>query len=108
MNKHAERYPKLTGIFERTKASLYSFYRFPEAIWQTLYTTNLIERSNEGLKHKSELKEQFPNEDALERFVCCRYNDLHRTYAERVQRGFMRVSAEILEMFKQQAQESVA
>lgn len=108
LNKHTERYPRLTGIFERTKASLYSFYRFPEAIRSTLYTTNLIERSNKGLKHKSKLKEQFPNEDALERFVCCHYSDLNRTYAERIQRGFMKVSAEILEMFEQQAQESAA
>jgi hypothetical protein len=57
-------------------------------------------------KHKSKLKEQFPNEDALERFDCCHYSDLNRTYAERVQRGFMKVSAEILEMFEQQAQVS--
>ena len=50
LDKHTGRYPRLTGIFERAKASLYSFYRFPEAIRSTLYTTNLIERSNKVLK----------------------------------------------------------
>jgi transposase-like protein len=101
-------HPFSSGIFERAKANLYSFYRFPEAIRQALYTTNLIERSNKGLKHKSKIKEQFPYEDALDRFVCCHYSDLNRTYAEKVQRGFMKVSSEILEMFEQQAQESAA
>lgn len=111
LGKHAERYPRLTGIFERAKESLYSFYRFPEVIRPTLYTTNLIERSNKGLKHKSKLKEQFHDEDALERFVCC-YSDLNRAYAERAHRGFIQVSAEILELFEQkalrEAQESAA
>ena len=29
------------------------------------------EKSNKGLMHKSKVKEQFPNEDSLDRFVCC-------------------------------------
>ena len=41
------------------------------------------------------IKEQFPNEDALEHFVCCYYCDLNRSYSERTQRGFCQASAEI-------------
>ena len=63
-------------------------------------TINMIERSNKGLKHKSKVKEQFPNEDALERFVCCYYCDLNRSYSERTQRGFCQASAEILQLFE--------
>ena len=73
-----------------------SFYKFPEASRKSIYTTNMIERSNKGLKHKSKAKEQFPNEDALDRFVCCYYSDLNRSYSERMQRGFCQASAEIL------------
>ena len=93
--KYGKRYPKLAGIFERAEESLYPFYKFPEAIRKSIYTTNMIERSNKGLKHKSKVKEQFPNEDALERFVCCYYCDLNRSYSERTQRGFCQASAEI-------------
>ena len=84
LEKHGKRYPKLEGVFERAKESLFEFYKFPEAIRKSIYTTNIIERSNKGLKHKSKVKEQFPNEDALDRFMCCYYSDLNRTYAERM------------------------
>ena len=91
-------------IFERAEESLYPFYKFPEAIRKSIYTTNMIERSNKGLKHKSKVKEQFPNEDALERFVCCYYCDLNRSYFERMQRGFCQASAEILQLFEDRLQ----
>ena len=100
LSKHDGKYPKLRGIFKRAEPSLFSFYLFPEAIRKSIYTTNLIERSNKGLKHKSKVKEQFPNEDALERFVCCFYSELNQTYAERAQNGFIASSAEILQMFE--------
>lgn len=99
LEKHKKKYPKLIGIFERAKPSLFSFYRFPEAIRKSLYTTNIIERSNKGLKHKSKVKEQFPNEDSLERFVCAYYCDLNQAYASRIHKGFSLASAEIMQMF---------
>lgn len=108
LEKHRKQYPKLTGIFDRAEPSLYQFFRFPKEIRKSLYTTNQIERSNKGLKHKSKVKEQFPNEDSLERFVCCYYSDLNRSYAERAQRGFKQVSAEILEMFETHDQPQTA
>ena len=97
--KYGKRYPKLAGIFERAEENLYPFYKFPEAIRKSIYTTNMIERSNKGLKHKSKVKEQFPNEDALDRFVCCYYSDLNCSYSERMQRGFCQ-AAEILQLFE--------
>lgn len=100
LEKHRKQYPKLRGIFERAEESLFKFYLFPTEIRRSLYTTNLIERSNKGLKHKSKTKEQFPNEDSLDRFVCCYYSDLNRSYADRAQRGFHLVSAELLQMFE--------
>ena len=100
LSKYGKRYSKLAGIFERAKESLYSFYKFPEVIRKSIYTTNMIERSNKGLKHKSTVKEQFPNEDSLDRFVCCYYSDLNRSYSERMQRGFCQASAEILQLFE--------
>lgn len=100
LEKHGSRYPRLSGIFDRAEPSLYQFFHFPAEIRNSLYTTNLIERSNKGLKHKSKVKEQFPNESSLERFVCCYYSDLNRSYAERAQRGYRQVSAELLLMFE--------
>ena len=106
LDKHSVRYPKLRGIFERAQPSLFSFYLFPKAIRSSIYTTNLIERSNKGLKHKSKVKEQFPNENALDRYVCAYYSEVNRAYADRVQKGFRQSSAELLQMFDEQADTS--
>ena len=40
--KYGKRYPKLAGIFERAEERLYPFYKFPEAIRKSIYTTNMI------------------------------------------------------------------
>ena len=104
LEKHGKQYPKLAGIFERAEESLFEFYKFPEAIRRSIYTTNIIERSNKGLKHKSKVKEQFPNEDSLDRFVCSCYSELNRTWAARMQRGFQQASAEILQLFDKEQQ----
>lgn len=101
LDKHGKKYPKLHGIFERAEESLYSFYRFPETVRKSIYTTNIIERSNKGLKHKTKTKEQFPNEESLERFVCSYYSELNRNYANRIQRGFQQASAEIMQLFEE-------
>lgn len=101
LDKHTKKYPKLTGIFERSEESLYSYYKFPEEVRKSIYTTNIIERSNKDLKHRTKMKEQFPNEESLERFVCGYYSELNRTYANRIQRGFQIASAEIMQMFEE-------
>lgn len=100
LEKYGKRYPKLEEIFERAGESKFQFYKFPESIRNCLYTTNLIERSNKGLKRRTKIKEQFPNENSLERFVCSYYSELNRQYAERIQRGFKEASAEIWQMFE--------
>ena len=70
LNKHSKKYPKLRRVFDKASDSLYSFYDFPKSIRSSIYTSNLIENNNKGLKHKTKTKEQFPNEDSLERFIC--------------------------------------
>ncbi|RXA51977.1 transposase, partial [Limosilactobacillus mucosae] len=59
-------------------SNLFTFYEFPSSIRASIYSTNLIEAFNKKLKKKIRQKEQFPNEDALQRFVTTQileYND---------------------------------
>ena len=100
LEKHKKNYPRLKSVFEEKEESLFQFYKFPKQIRDSLYTTNIIERSNKSLKRKTKQKEQFPNESALIRFVCAHYSDENRAYATRAHRGFKAASAEILEMFE--------
>ena len=50
-------------------------------------------------RHKAKLKEQFPNEDSLERFACMVYCDYNRRFSGKAHRGFQEACLELLEMF---------
>ncbi len=100
IEKYEKKYPKIRKIFSN-RESLFSFYKYPKCIRQSIYTSNLIENNNKGLKHKSKVKEQFPNESSLERFVCCYYSEYNRKHSMRVHNGFRQAEAELLEMFSQ-------
>ena len=98
ISKYAGKYSKLAKIFEN-RASLFAFYQFPKDIRVSIYTSNLVENNNKGLKHKAKVKEQFPNEDSMERFLCEHYCEYNRKNADRTHRGFKKAEAELLAMF---------
>src|SRR5699024_7280030 len=49
--------------------SLFTFYDFPASIRPSIYSTNLIEGFNKEIKRYNKRKEQFSNENVLERFL---------------------------------------
>ncbi|MDH6368222.1 MULTISPECIES: IS256 family transposase [unclassified Breznakia] len=97
-DKYKSRYPKVIKSLSDNQ-SLFSFYEFPEMIRSSLYTTNLIEGMNKQLKRNTKRKEQFPNEDSLDRFVCDYMMDYNRRFSTRIHKGFGVVQAEINDMF---------
>src|SRR5690554_4696559 len=93
-------YPKVIKLLESNE-SLFSFYRYPKQIRSSIYTTNLVEGLNKQLKRQTKKKEQFPNEDSLERFVCNYFNEYNARFGSRIHRGFGEVNMEISNMFEQ-------
>lgn len=91
-------YPKLVKKFE-DRSSLFSFYEMPAEIRSSLYSSNLIENNNKGLKHRTKLKEQFPNEASLERFLCAYYCDYNRQHSEKAHYGFAKANDKLMAMF---------
>lgn len=69
-------------------SNLFTFYEFPPSIQASIYSTNLIEAFNKKLKKKIHQKEQFPNEDALQRFVTTQILEYNDKFEERAHRGF--------------------
>ena len=69
-------------------SNLFIFYEFPPSIQASIYSTNLIEVFNKNLKKKIPQKEQFPNEDALQRFVTTQILEYNDKFEERAHRGF--------------------
>jgi putative transposase len=74
-------------------------YRFPESIWRSIYSTNLIESFNKQIKKYTERKEQFPHEEALEKFLVAQFEDYNQRFATRCHIGFDQARAELQTMF---------
>jgi len=82
---------------------LLTFYSFPKAIWRSIYSTNLIESFNKQIKKYTKRKEQFPNEESLERFLVTQFDDYNQRFATRCHIGFNQARAAIESMFEEQA-----
>ena len=65
----------------------------------SLYTTNIVENFNKHLKRYVKRKEQFPNEDALTRFILNQVDQYSHRFSLRVHRGFSQCVHELNEMF---------
>jgi len=79
---------------------LFTFYSFPKSIWRSIYSTNLIESFNKQIKKYSKRKEQFPNEESLERFLVSQFDQYNQRFATRCHIGFDQARAELQMMFK--------
>ncbi|WP_455931564.1 transposase, partial [Priestia aryabhattai] len=72
IEKWKSKYPKVTKPL-LNNSYLFTFYSFPKSIWRSIYSTNLIESFNKQIKKYSKRKEQFPNEESLERFLVSQF-----------------------------------
>ncbi|WP_277680298.1 IS256 family transposase [Gracilibacillus dipsosauri] len=79
---------------------LLTFYQFPKDIWRSIYSTNLIESFNKQIKKHTKRKEQFPNEESLERFLVTQFEDYNERFATRCHIGFNKARAALEEMFE--------
>ncbi len=92
-------YPKVTNPLAENPY-IFTFYSFPKSIWRSLYSTNLIESFNKQIKKYTKRKEQFPHEEALERFLVSQFEDYNQRFAVRCHIGFDQARAELAAMFK--------
>ncbi|MED3735290.1 transposase [Virgibacillus pantothenticus] len=79
---------------------LLTFYEFPASIRRSIYSTNLIEACNKEIKRYVKRKEQFPNEEALERFLVTRFLEYNHKFSMRCHRGFDQAKPELVAMFE--------
>ena len=92
-------YPKAMKPLEDND-SLLTFYDFPKGMRKTIYSTNLIEGLNHHLKRYTKRKEQFPNEESLERFIVTRFNDYNQKHLIKCHQGWKQHLGDIKEMFE--------
>ncbi len=101
IRNYEHKYPKVKALLERTEY-LFTYLRFPKNIQRSIVSTNIVEGYNKQLKKQTKLKEQFPNEDSLERFVCDHMIQYNLRLSNRIHRGFNLVQVELNELFDQQ------
>ncbi|EGP5281360.1 TPA: IS256 family transposase [Enterococcus faecium] len=95
-------YPKVAqSILENDH--LLTFYDFPAAIRRSLYSTNLIESFNKQVKKYSRRKEQFQNEESMDRFLVSLFENYNQKFLDRSHRGFQQAEGELLGLFEKLA-----
>lgn len=97
--KYTKKYPKAVKVI-KDNPSLFTFYDYPEEIQRSIYTSNPIESFNKKLKHNIRKKEQFPNEDSLDRFTCVIASDYNKQFQSRQMKGFKKCSYELQQLFE--------
>ncbi|WP_031545680.1 IS256 family transposase [Salinicoccus luteus] len=100
VDKWKKTYPKVTQSLA-SNPYIFTFYDFPKSIWRSIYSTNLIESFNKKVKKYSKRKEQFPNEDSLDRFLVSQFEIYNQSFSTRCHLGFDQARAELTAMFKE-------
>lgn len=95
-------YPKVVKRFDDER-SLFTFLNYPKAIRKAIYTTNSMENFNKHLKRFTKRKEQFPNEESLQRFIVTQADRFNYKHAGHRQKGFMDSRLALEKMFTERA-----
>ncbi|MBO1101724.1 IS256 family transposase [Enterococcus hirae] len=97
IDKWKKQYPRVVKLL--MNPTILTFYNFPPSIRRTIYSTNLIEGFNKQLKKYTKRKEQFPNEESLERFLVSQFNNYNQKFLCRVHKGFKEIHDTLESMF---------
>lgn len=97
IDKWKKQYPRVVKLL--MNPAILTFYNFPPSIRRTIYSTNLIEGFNKQLKKYTKRKEQFPNEESLERFLVSQFKNYNQKFLCRVHKGFKEIHDTLESMF---------
>ncbi|CAC9758075.1 MULTISPECIES: IS256 family transposase [Enterococcus] len=97
IDKWKKQYPRVVKLL--MNPAILTFYNFPPSIRRTIYSTNLIEGFNKQLEKYTKRKEQFPNEESLERFLVSQFNNYNQKFLCRIHKGFKEIQDTLESMF---------
>lgn len=86
-DKWKKRYPQVITMLEGNPY-MFTFFDYPQEVRRSIYTTNLIEGVNKQIKRKFKLKEQFPTEQSMEKYLVTQFNQYNDKYMNRIHNGF--------------------
>ncbi|UDM73850.1 IS256 family transposase [Vagococcus fluvialis] len=97
IDKWKKQYPRVVKLL--MNPAILTFYNFPPSIRRTIYSTNLIEGFNKQLKKYTKRKEQFPNEESLERFLVSQFNNYNQKFLCQIHKSFKEIQDTLESMF---------
>jgi len=86
--KWEKRYPKEVASWRNDLPVLLTFYKYPEDIRQSIYTTNAIERTVKEIRKRLYPMNSIPNVQAAEKIVYLVVHEYNERWANRINRGF--------------------
>ncbi|WP_337099900.1 IS256 family transposase [Paenibacillus sp. YIM B09110] len=101
--KWGKLYPKEMKSWESQLSTLLTFYKYPAAIKNAIYTSNAIERMNKEFRKRLKPMNSLTNMDAAEKVVYLQIIEYNEKYAERVTPGFgmPEVKEKLAELFEE-------
>lgn len=95
-DKWGKKYPKEIKSWQDQLPTLLAFYKFPPLIWQSIYTTNAIERTVKELRKRLRPMNSITNLEAAEKIVYLTTSEYNERWSHRVIRGFGNVQTQKL------------
>lgn len=86
-SKWKRKYPRVIDILDKN-THLLTYFDYPKEVRHSIYSTNLIEGFNKQLKKKFKLKEQFPTETSMEKYLVSQFNQYNEKFMNRIHKGF--------------------
>jgi len=94
-------YPHLAQSWFEDKDELFAFYKYPDSIQKSIYTTNWIERANKEIRKRLKIMNSLPNEKAAEKILYLKILDYNSKWSERRLKGFLAARDKLIQLFEE-------
>ncbi len=94
-------YTRLAQSWFEDKDELFAFYKYPDSIQKSIYTTNWIERANKEIRKRLKTMNSLPNEKAAEKILYLKILDYNSKWSERRLKGFLAARDKLIQLFEE-------
>ncbi len=99
-NKWENIYPTVVKSWLQDKNELLAFYKYPEPIRKSIYTTNWIERTIKEIRKRIRPTNSLPTIDSAKKLIYLRVLDYNDRWSQRRMKGFLKAKEKLAQLFK--------
>jgi len=94
-DRWSEMYPRPSYNMEENLGSLLKYYEYPEPIYRSIHSTNLIERMNKEIRRRIRIIDSLPSEESAMKIIYLISAEIIDKWSLRTLRGFLLCRDEI-------------